>query len=76
MNEGYELWDVDSGNLVGYFDDLDTAVTFLRTAVDEHGADVLEGFMLAPFPHDRDPIADGELLALVAGQRRAAEAVA
>ena len=76
MNECYELWDVGSGNLVGCFDDLDTAVTFLRAAVDQYGADVLEGYMLAPFPHDRDPIADDELLALVTEPSRAAEAVA
>ena len=55
MNECYELWDVDSGNLVGSFDDLDTAATFLRAAVDQYGADVLEGSMLDPFPHDPGP---------------------
>ena len=76
MSTYVELWDIDSGNLVGSFDDLDTAVTFLRAAVDEYGADVLTGYMLAPFPHDRDPIADDELRALVKQQNRAAKAVA
>lgn len=52
------------------------AVTFPRAAVDQYGADVLEGYMLAPFPHDREPIADDELLALVVEQSRADEAVA
>lgn len=75
-NSHTELWDLDSGNLVGSFDDLGEAVTFLRAAVDQYGADVLEGYMLAPFPHDRDPIADGELLALVTEPSRATEAVA
>ena len=76
MTECYELWDVDSGNLVGSFDDLDAAVTFLRAAMDQYGADVLSGYMLAPYPHDRGPIHDDELLALVEDRSRAAKAVA
>lgn len=71
-----ELWGVDSGNLVRSFDDLDTAVTFLRVAVDEYGADVLKGYMLAPSARDRGPIFEDELLALVAEQSRGAAAVA
>ena len=69
-----ELWDVDSGNLVGSFDDLDVALTFLRGAADKFGADVLNGYMLARSASDRDPLFENELLALVAKHHHVSKA--
>ena len=64
-NRYYELWDADSGNLVGAFAALAEAVEFLSHAVGEYGPDVLAGYILIGDADDAEPIADDALLRLV-----------
>ncbi len=64
-NTYFELWDADSGNLVGCFADLPEAIAFLKEGVAEHGADVLAGYFLIGDAEDAEPIADEALLDLV-----------
>jgi len=66
-NTYVELWDVDSGNLVGCFDDLVEAIAFLKQGVAEYGVDVLSGYFLMGDAEDAAPIADDELRRLVVG---------
>lgn len=64
---GYELWDRDSGNLIGDWDERTPAVALLRAEVGKGGLSALERFALIRVADGQsDVVAQGrELIALV-----------
>lgn len=68
MDTYIELWDTESGNLLGDFADLAEAIGYLKMIVAERGPVVLTGLFLLGDHEDSAPIADDELLELVIGR--------
>jgi len=46
---GYEIWDLESGNLVGDYDRLEDALNVVRKNVRSHGPSVLQGIALIAY---------------------------
>lgn len=49
VKPGYEIWDLESGNLVGDYDRLEEALDVVRKNVRKHGPSVLQGIALIEF---------------------------
>jgi hypothetical protein len=64
MREWYELWDVDSGNIVGTFETERDALTEVRGLLEVNGPEYAVDLALALRREDGgEPIADGTALA-------------
>ena len=64
MDEWYELWDIDTGNMVGSFATEAEALMEVRGLLDVNGAGYVDDLALARRREDGgDPIAQGSALA-------------
>lgn len=67
MNEWYELWDTDAGNMIGAFATEHDALAEVRGLLELNGAGYADDLALARRREDGgDPIADDSELALLA----------
>ena len=72
MKTFYELMDIDSANVVGFFPTEEEALATVRAAYERHGAAGVEGLALSENPADGPArlIAEGEELARLAMEAR------
>ena len=47
MSVLFELWDIESGNLIGAYDSQEAALTIVRDANTRHGASYVRGLLLS-----------------------------
>lgn len=72
---GYEIWDRNTGNLICDFDDLASALEFVREEVEAGGADAAEPMSLLKITDDGEDaeiVAQGEGLVELVRARTAA----
>ena len=71
MDEWYEVWDVDAGNMIGAFASEAEALIEVRELLQENGLDYAADLALARRREDAgEPIAEGAALARLAGVTR------
>jgi hypothetical protein len=72
---GFELWDNESGNLMGDYDSEAEAFAALNAAIEEYGPSYADSVaLLCIFPSGPDRIADGAELVIRAREAAAAAA--
>jgi hypothetical protein len=69
----WELWDTDSGNMVGDYATEADALLIVREAVQRHGADMAAALALGA-EHDDEAGADDDLPAVLSGKELIARA--
>lgn len=72
MDEWYEVWDIDAGNMIGAFASEAEALVEVRELLEENGIDYAADLALARRREDAgEPIAEGAALARLAGAGQA-----
>lgn len=69
MNTYVELWDTESGNVLGDVATLEEGAGYLKTLVDEQGPSVLTGLFRLGDAEDAEPIAEDAPTKLVTEHR-------